>query len=542
MKTIGDLLSRDLEPQDRGDHPGRSGRRARRSTPRSPSTSPPTASGTSTPTSSRRSPRPRRPARGRSASGSRASSARARARSPRTSATPSRTARSWATPSPTLFKQQIDDKRVGDLLDLDQRPVPHRGHPLRGRQGAGHPQGHRADRRVDVHGPAPGARLRRGLRHRRAGDRAGGRGQARPVRRDLQAEVQHRLADGPQGRAEALPGQRHPPRLSTRRRTRPTDSWAHAQRNRDAAITVSKVVERTFELMGRRRPGKALVFIIDEVGQHVARSGDKIEDLRATVEEFGKVGKNLLKEKKIIAPCWIVVTSQEKLDEVVAAIDSKRVELAKLQDRFRHSGRSRPLRHPRGRHQAGPGEEGRGGPDPRDAVRREPGHAQRRPAAGADDPPHRDRRGRFRPVLPLPAALRRPLHRDHVGHPAPARRAAALRRQQPDDHQASLRDARLRADGLARQPIGTLVTLDKVFELVEGNLSNEKRTDIHDIGQRFKDDAEDGGWSLRVAKVICLLEFLRDLPRTEANIAAFLVDRGGPARPARAGAGGGASG
>ena len=94
--------------------------------------------------------------------------------------------------------------------------------------------------------------------------------------------------------------------------------------------------KRTFELWGRRRKGKALVFIIDEVGQHVARSGDKIEDLRATVEEFGKVGKNLLKERKIIAPCWIVVTSQEKLDEVVAAIDSKRVELAKLQDRFRY--------------------------------------------------------------------------------------------------------------------------------------------------------------------------------------------------------------
>ena len=114
------------------------------------------------------------------------------------------------------------------------------------------------------------------------------------------------------------------------------DSWAHSQRNRDASISVSKVVKRTFELWDRRRKGKALVFIIDEVGQHVARSGDKIEDLRATIEEFGKVGKNLLKEGKIKAPCWIVVTSQEKLDEVVAAIDSKRVELAKLQDRFRH--------------------------------------------------------------------------------------------------------------------------------------------------------------------------------------------------------------
>src|SRR5204862_3484706 len=98
-------------------------------------------------------------------------------------------------------------------------------------------------------------------------------------------------------------------------------SWSHSRR--EPTITVSKVVGRTFELMRRRRPGKALVFIIDEVGQHVARSSDEIEDLRATVEEFGKIGKNLLKARKIIAPCWIVVTSQEKLDEVVAAIDSR---------------------------------------------------------------------------------------------------------------------------------------------------------------------------------------------------------------------------
>jgi len=59
------------------------------------------------------------------------------------------------------------------------------------------------------------------------------------------------------------------------------------------------VVERTFELVSRRQPGKAIVFIIDEVGQHVARSSDKIEDLRATVEEFGKVGRSLCKARKI---------------------------------------------------------------------------------------------------------------------------------------------------------------------------------------------------------------------------------------------------
>jgi hypothetical protein len=84
---------------------------------------------------------------------------------------------------------------------------------------------------------------------------------------------------------------------------------------------------------------------------------------------------------------------------------------------------------------------------------------------------------------------------------------------------------------MATRPVGTLVTLDKVYELVEGNLSSEKRADIHDIGERLKDDPEAQEWALRVAKVVCLLEFLRDLPRTETNIAAFLVDRVGMPAP-----------
>ncbi|MCL6506961.1 MAG: hypothetical protein K6T59_08045 [Bryobacteraceae bacterium] len=84
---------------------------------------------------------------------------------------------------------------------------------------------------------------------------------------------------------------------------------------------------------------------------------------------------------------------------------------------------------------------------------------------------------------------------------------------------------------LAKKPIGTLVSLPSVYELVEGNLSNERRTDIFEITERFKDDAEDDGWCSRVAKTICLLEFVRDLPRTEANIAAFMVDRVGSPAP-----------
>jgi len=84
---------------------------------------------------------------------------------------------------------------------------------------------------------------------------------------------------------------------------------------------------------------------------------------------------------------------------------------------------------------------------------------------------------------------------------------------------------------LQAKPIGTLVTLDKIFELVEGNLSSEKQKDISDISERYVTDKEDHGMAARVAKTIALLEFVRDVPRTEANIAACLVDSVGQPSP-----------
>lgn len=307
--------------------------------------------------------------------------------------------------------------------------------------------------------------------------------------------------------------------------------WWHNLRHQDTAITVRKVVERTFELWGRRRPGKALVFIIDEVGQHVARSGDKIEDLRATIEEFGKIGKNLLKARKITAPCWIVVTSQEKLDEVVAAIDSRRVELAKLQDRFRYRVDLAPS-------------------DIREV-------ATKRVLAKkveAEQPLKKlfaENQGQLNAALRLERTTRRTdLNEDDFVHfyPYPPHyidlcigimSGIRLQPGAPRHYGGSNRTIIKQAyemlvserTAFAKKPIGALVTLDKVFELVEGNLSNEKRTDIHQIAERFKNDPEDHGWALRVAKAICLLEFIRDLPRTEANLAAVLVDEVGKAPP-----------
>ncbi len=101
-------------------------------------------------------------------------------------------------------------------------------------------------------------------------------------------------------------------------------AWVDAQKGR-ADITPSTLADRALDLMERRAPGRTLTVIIDEVGQFVARDIQKMLDLQALVQSFGRVGKGRL---------WLVVTSQEKLNEIVSGLDDTRVELARLMDRF----------------------------------------------------------------------------------------------------------------------------------------------------------------------------------------------------------------
>ncbi len=309
------------------------------------------------------------------------------------------------------------------------------------------------------------------------------------------------------------------------------ESWAQSLRNKSADITVSKFVERTFELCARRLPGKALTFIIDEVGQYVARSTDKIEDLRAVVEQFGKESRNRLKANKIVAPIWVMVTSQEKLDEVVSALDSKRVELAKLQDRFRHRIDMAPA-------------------DIREVATRRVlaktveaetllGKLYQESQGRLNIACHLERTTRnssitqedfiqFYPYLPHFIEL-------SIDIVSGIRLQTGANKHIGGSNRTIIKQAyeMLVSDrtAIASMPIGTLVTFDKIFDLVEGNLSSEKQKDVSDIRQRFKDDSEDLGMATRVAKALCLLEFVRDLPRTDANIAACLVSEVGKAAP-----------
>jgi Family of unknown function (DUF6079) len=102
------------------------------------------------------------------------------------------------------------------------------------------------------------------------------------------------------------------------------DSWREAAMRR-ADITPGDLAARALKLMARRRPGKSLLFVVDEVGQFVARDVQKMLDLQGVVQNLGRLGHGKL---------WVVVTSQEKLTELVGGLDDRRVELARLMDRF----------------------------------------------------------------------------------------------------------------------------------------------------------------------------------------------------------------
>ena len=308
------------------------------------------------------------------------------------------------------------------------------------------------------------------------------------------------------------------------------DSWAVVADRRTPIITVTLFVERAFELMAQRRPGKALTFIIDEVGQYVSRSSDKLENLRSTIEALGKEGRNRTKQRRSIAPIWTLITSQERLNEIVDAIEGQRVQIARVQDRFHYrvdleasdirevatrrvlAKREEALSELRRLYAASQG-------ILHTATRLE--ESSRQVAISEDDFVN------FYPYLPhfidlsidIVSGIRMQPGADrHLG--GSNRTIIKQSYEMLVSEQTDLKD----------RPVGQLVTLDLIYDLVNVNFTADRRKDIIDVSQRFPDD---GGWATRVAKALCLLGFIKDLPRTTANIAAMLVDRVGQPSPIR---------
>lgn len=295
------------------------------------------------------------------------------------------------------------------------------------------------------------------------------------------------------------------------------DSWAQSLKTQ-ADITIRTLVDRTFELAARRKPKQAIVFVIDELGAYVARNAEKIEYLRAVVEHFGQESKNRVLAGKAIAPVWVIITSQEKLDEVVAAIDDKRVELARLQDRFHYHVNMAPAdirevatkrvlsKTPAGEQQL------------REMYKKYSGqiktHVQAERSQVKFDVSEEDF-VQFYPYLPHFVEL-------SIDIVSGMRLQAGAPRHYGGSNRTIIKQAYemlvSERTKLADMPIGTLVTLDRVYDLMETNLPSERQRDISDIQNLWPDDA----WPLKVAKVLALLDNVRTLPRTERNISALL--------------------
>ena len=101
------------------------------------------------------------------------------------------------------------------------------------------------------------------------------------------------------------------------------DSWARSAE--DPVIDSDFFASRIVELLRRRAPtARRVIFVVDEVGQYVARDVDRMFDLMGLAHAFQKKRGSV----------WLAVTSQEKLEDVVDSLEGRQVELARVRDRF----------------------------------------------------------------------------------------------------------------------------------------------------------------------------------------------------------------
>ena len=97
------------------------------------------------------------------------------------------------------------------------------------------------------------------------------------------------------------------------------------QRHERADITPGKLAERCKELMGRRHPGQTWCLSSTRSASSSRETSRRCSTSRRSCRASASSRPR---------QDWIIVTSQEKLTELVGGLDDKRVELARLMDRF----------------------------------------------------------------------------------------------------------------------------------------------------------------------------------------------------------------
>ncbi len=285
------------------------------------------------------------------------------------------------------------------------------------------------------------------------------------------------------------------------------DSWVKGAQNR-ADITPSAFADRCKELMNRRRSGHTLVFVIDEVGQFVARDVQKMLDLQALIQSLGRVGRGKM---------WMVVTSQEKLTELVGGLDDRRVELARLMDRFPLQVHLEPSDISEVTSRRVLSKKAGAESILRKLFEAHRGKLSQCSAISADIRLAQLTAESFITLYPLlpyqidliisvVSGLRTQGGAGH--HVGGANRTIIKLAQQLLIHPNV---------ALADQEVSKLVRIDQIYDLVSSNIPSELRGKISDIGRQV-----DHPYAGPVAKAICLLQFVKNIHRTAENVAACL--------------------
>lgn len=287
------------------------------------------------------------------------------------------------------------------------------------------------------------------------------------------------------------------------------DSWVSSAKGR-ADITPGWLAERCKKLMERHRPGATLVFVIDEVGQFVARDIQKMLDLQAVVQNLGRVGRGKM---------WLIVTSQEKLTELVGGLDDRRVELARLMDRFPQENQVHlePSDISEVTSERVLSKKAEAEPQLRKLFEDNRGSLEAHSRLTADIQLPGLNAERFIDLYPL-----LPYQVDFI-----IQVVSGLRMQGgASKHVGGANRTIIKlaqqllinpAVDLASRDISVLATADQVYDLVEGNISSEIRGRISDIKQQVPHP-----FAQPVAKAVCLLQFVKSIHRTPENIAAAL--------------------
>ncbi len=287
------------------------------------------------------------------------------------------------------------------------------------------------------------------------------------------------------------------------------DSWAKSRPKVD--ISPGKLADRIVELMKRRRPGFSLMFVVDEVGQFVARDVQKMLDLQAIVQQLGIKGRG---------KHWIVITSQERLNELVSGLDDKKIELARLMDRFPlqahlESSDISEVTSRRVLKKSAPAEAELGKLFDAHRARLE---LNSRLTADISLPSlNRQSFIDLYPLLPYQVDLIIDIVSGLRTQGGASKHVGGANRTIIKLAQQLLINPATR---LSELPVGSLARLDQVYDLIEGNITSDIRAKIASIPHRVQHpDAQ------AVGKVVCLLQFVKTVHRTPENIAAALLDR-----------------